>query len=204
MDALLRRRMMMMAGEPPTPTPVFYDYIESDGTQWIDSGIGSGLALSRVVVDAYGCFTSNAIRYSWWLFNETSQGYYVGAQANNTRVNFYYGASSWQQLTGGIGSTKTRFFINPPSVTYGNTTKNFPDTTATYVNNFRFLFNGGTSTGTASKLWRTKIYVDDVLVRDYQPCKDTAGVAAMYEHISGTYNYGANQSGNAFSVGNDS
>lgn len=42
MDALLRRRAMFAAGgspTPPTPTPTFVDYIETDGTAYIDTGI---------------------------------------------------------------------------------------------------------------------------------------------------------------------
>lgn len=124
MDALLKRRMMMMAGSGPTPPtpviePVFYDYLVFDGTAYIQSSyvLPSG--------SSFRCIVGNeTLKGAQRIFVSEGGGGYIGLSigggSNSTRrqVLPYYDSTSylasnryvnWSYTSLGLFLTQNRF-----------------------------------------------------------------------------------------------
>lgn len=128
MDALLKRRMMMMAGSGPTPptpvTPVFYDYLYFDGTAYIETTyvlpancsirVSLGSETSKTSQQVFGAKGSNG-------------GYicmYYGGSTNTTRRQIvpHYDSSSNLATNRTLNWTYTSFafFMTPNRFGWGN------------------------------------------------------------------------------------
>lgn len=179
-----------------------YDYLESDGTQYIDTGIGLGVSSSNLIIESQSQFLNGTGAYSWTLFalNTTSGNSYLGFQNNGTTLNIYNPGAYVTQSGWGYSKIRARFegrqwMTNGTLRNEGNAFNLQSD----------IIFFTSTSHSNLAKarIWQTKIYVNGVIARDYKPCKDSEGRAAMYDFVTKTYYYGNNASGNDFSVGND-
>ena len=179
------------------------DYIESDGTQYIDTGF---IPDSNTKIDLDVAYTTLT----------TSVSYVVGAYvANGNRNNIYASSSqAWSAGYGekyGVSSTtintdqkynvildKNKLYIDGSlavvlqSQTFNNT-----------VNAYLFARNQGNEvTAFASiKLYRCKIYDNDTLVRDFIPCKNSNNEVGLYDLVTKTFF--ENQGTGAFTAGNE-
>ena len=132
MDALMRRRMMMLAGgspgpgpEPPTPvTPVFYDYIYFDGTAYIDTTVTIPANGSLRV--SLGMETSKTAQQVF-IAEGTNGGYigmFIGGGSNTTRrqVVPLYDSTSYLASNRYLNWTYTTygFFMTPSRSGWGN------------------------------------------------------------------------------------
>ena len=208
MDALFRRRQMMLAGgTPPAPLPYTpVEYIETDGTAYIDTGLKGNIPKSfemRITPVAFGSDyfaigsrPSSSLRmipvaiYSTKKVGYTyNSGAYnpidIAASINNNtpmdvRTHFRKGSQQINVKQYGA-STYTTY----------STSLNTDCTTA--VNLFLFCVNmGGGSHSTIAqglRLHSVKIYVDSTytsLAFDGQPCIYN-GEYGLWDRISNTF-----------------
>lgn len=89
--SIFRRRLMMGQGEPePVPYDARIEYLESTGTQWIDTGIipdnDTGLcikAYSSNSTDSYVVGLRNNSQATRWCIGHASGGYYFAINRMN-------------------------------------------------------------------------------------------------------------------------
>lgn len=195
---------------PPTPTPEDYDaeieYLESSGTQYIDTGIEctsdlkvqfEGLVTTNVNAGACGGIntTSPYFRHHWspsgnafyWIQRDTAvQSSVTYTSSKNTLYNITVDPANGTAIINGTSKTFTAL---PSSYTTG---QNY------------FLFARKASDGAVQsrpcrfvsfKMWR-----DDILLRDFIPVR-VGQVGYMYDRVSGEL-FG-NAGTGTFTLGND-
>ncbi|MBO4582756.1 MAG: hypothetical protein J5714_01710, partial [Alphaproteobacteria bacterium] len=190
---------------PAGYTPV--EYIESTGTQWIDTGIKGNqnikVDIDFIVVDnaAFGPFgaRTSAINKSFAIWSSTGR---IGAA-------FRVGFDNTSGYTGSDGSAQkdTRFHVvHSKDGTYINdtlvwTASGYSDFTTT--NNLLAFatYDGTTIQKTAMKLYSLKLWNNGTLVRNFVPAKNSSNVVGMYDTVSGTFFTNAATSGDDFTAG---
>lgn len=154
-------------------------YVQSSGTQYIDTGI---VPKNNTRVDAdcditygtgwimiLGSYDPNKY-FSWW--------------ANGAKIYAYYGTSN-QNVTGENG--KQTLSANKNIWTAGNSVMSFSEVSFT-ANTSIYLFsvnNGGNYSKASMKLYSCRIYDNDVLVRDYIAAKLADGTVGLYDKLHG-------------------
>lgn len=173
------------------------EYIRSTGTQYIDTGV----------------LGNNNIKYVIELSNITSStseetaifgsGYYSSNTAlltkdtnnvltwyyNNSKVTVTDSISSKNIIELYRGSIKVNDTVIASSTAI-NTNANFKNIT---------LFNVANSHYASYYLYSFKMYDNDVLIRDFIPCKDVNNVVCLYDKITKTYFY--NKGSEMFTAG---
>lgn len=175
------------------------EYIESSGTQYIDTGFKPSNN-SRVVMDIQASEFNNR-----WLFgsrtSSTSASFAVGLMSTST-VHSEYGSAN---TTATVSKATERTTVDKNknvclfgSVAVTNTAATFSGTYPIYLLS---LNNGGTaaSKGFVGKLYSCQIYNNGTLVRDYVPCKNSAGTAGLYDLANGSFY--TNAGSGTFAVG---
>ena len=158
------------------------EYIQSSGTQWIDTGVKPTVATTIIVglkiFEATGDSVIGNMGESddndYRLFNYSNNIYYDmassringGTFANNTRYDFVMG----------------NFFVNQGSsrVLTGTDITSF----STSVN--VFIFKGAT-VNAKGNIYYFKMYNGANLVRDMVPCKTPQGAVGMYDLQNNKY-----------------
>lgn len=174
--------------------PIFVEYIESTGTQWLDTGIAT-------TSDNLG-FTLEAMPF------ELSDTYPMGSRdssngrrffAVSVRQSFFaFGWSTWSTFTSDnvVGqdyintrATMSLNWLNNRKVTFNQYNADLvaPNDVANGRNITLFGVNG-------QLLWKGRIYNakisdGDKIIADLRPCIDTNGVACMYDTVSHKYFY---------------
>lgn len=182
------------------------EYIQSSGTQYINSGVLS-TNLGRIVFDCAVLATP-----SNWGCAFGAQGDYSGGSLstiltwNNSRFNFRYGSGSNQigmssplvlnQRYKFEGTDEVKFYVD--DTLQGSTSAGSVSSLQIY------LFSNHTSDGaiqhTSLKLYGCQIYdKSGTLIRDFVPALDEYSVACLYEEVSETYFY--NQGSGSFTPG---
>ena len=162
--------------------PVELDYLESSGTQYIDTGVaGSSTLKIEMIAQKTG----------------SSLGVYFGAGTGNNRIQAVYFSDYNNARIGNINSNlgpdSEKFDIVcdvlNKNVIYNGTSYPFAYTSAlTNLNIFIFTRNEGGSYADKStaKCWLFKIYDNGTLVRDFIPCyKD--GVLGMLDKVNSVF-----------------
>ena len=161
------------------------EYIQSSGTQYIDTGI-IGSYDTRVTAD----------------FEVLSIGsgtvFVFGSQANNN-VRFCLGITSasvfrsdygTEYISGPSAATGTKYTAdkNRNVCTINGTAINSNVQTFTGTTNIYLFARSYSSLSYASlKMYGCKIYSNDVLVRDFIPCKNPSGVVGMWDDVNDTF-----------------
>ena len=186
-----------------SPTPVFpYDaqveYLQSNGSQWIDTGIyadnttkteiGFQLTSLNASRGIYGTFSSPK---SYYIFTSRSKTWQVGfgeyADLSAATLNYHeFVFDSFKVYIDGVLAN-----------TYSSQT--FTNTQTQTVFNMK-RSNGTIYTGTPMKLFYLRMYQNGVLVRDMIPVR-LESVGYMYDKVSGDL-FGNSGTG-AFTYGND-
>ena len=153
-------------------------YIQSSGTQYIDTGI---VPKNNTRVDAdcditygtgwimiLGSYDYNAY-FSWW--------------ANAAQIYAYYGS---QNKSGNGATGKQTMIANGSKWSASANSFVFSDASFTAPSTM-YLFsvhNGGSSYANASmKLYACQIYDDGTLVRDFVPCINASGEVGLYDLV---------------------
>lgn len=189
---------VLLTGNGPIPNRInFVDYIQSSGTQYIDTAYKATSENYRIkcrfmvptIVDAsvlFGGGSSTDI-ISELIRNSTILHPYVGeGSVSAADVNFTQ--SIWYDLE--CYANNGTFTVTLDGVAYsgnysGSINKDYS----------LFLFANNVS-GTASQHTNVcysifQIYDNGTLVRDFRPCYDTDGVACMYDKVTKEYYHNA-------------
>ena len=172
--------------EDSVPYDAEVEYLESTGTQWIDTGIKPA-STTKAVVDT--AFTRGSVLGSLSSSNYSTWFCFTGGTA--TTVRYYYGGISNYDYT--IDKTMrhvygiSKDFEIDGSVVY---TSSKTLTTGT-LNIYAFGRNhtGNPNDLLKGKIFSLKIYDGDDLVRDFHPVRFTneqgMNEGAMYDRVSG-------------------
>ena len=153
------------------------EYIESTGTQWIDTGyIAKGTTMMLIDCELpynsdwamiAGSYDSGKY-FSWWTIGSAIYAYYGDGNKTGTGKNGRHTLNANEN----VWSDGANVFTFPQ--------KTF--TAATTI----LLFNvnsGGSYNKASMKLYACKIYDNGVLVRDFQPCIDATGNVGLYDFV---------------------
>ena len=178
----------------------FVEYVESDGSQYVDTGI-KGKAGTKAEMT----FNANE--------DNGNPSYLLSSYGNSVNMNFCYFGNSlnvgfggstwnayWSYLKGTQYALRSEYTLSQKvNAIFNNnasTEKTATGGTDSGVNLFAFARNNaGTADGKCSvKLYDMKIWQADdggtySLVRDFRPCVATNGVAALYDTVSGVIFY---------------
>lgn len=157
------------------------EYIESSGTQFIDTGVVPKNN-TRVDVDCditygtdwimiLGSYDTNKY-FSWW--------------ANGATIYAYYGTSN-KNVAG--ENRKQTLSANKNIWTAGNSAMSFSEVSFT-ANSSIYLFsvnNGGNYSKASMKLYSCRIYDNGTLIRDYIAAKLADGTVGLYDKLNGLF-----------------
>ena len=189
---------------PPTPTlPEGYtelEYIESSGTQYINTGFTPNQD-TRVVCDVvFPGTTGTSGKYVFGSRTTLTQNSYTYFSYNskyettyNTQDNVCY----QNLITGRFIVDKNKNITTTNGTEYSHTYANFTCPGPLYLfalNNNGSLFGGG-----SLSLYSCQIYDNEALVRDFIPCTDPSGAAGLYDRVGNQF-YGNAGSG-SFTAG---
>ena len=183
-------RQAVPVGEPE-PEINFVEYIQSSGTQYIDTGFMPNNN-TRVVMDieptkagtyaVFGARTGqSSTSYTVWMIHSTS--FRSDFNRNQKTISV---SSALNRVV--IDRNKAVCVIGQASTTNSNSTFQLA------YNMFLLALNDkGTCEGRnlSGKLYSCQIYDNDVLIRDYAPVIDPDGIPCLYEKLSEQYVYNA-------------
>ena len=182
--------------------PITVDYIESTGTQYIDTGIIPN-SNTKVEVKFMATTTNNTGIFGARESMET-YGYllwgYLGGQ-----MRFDYNADSYTPTFVNNISHNTIYTVTKDkNLNYINGVQQASQSEKIFecpVSMYLFGINGNSTADIISpcKIYYCKIYDNDSLLRDFIPAIDPNGVVCLYDKVSKTYFY--NKGTGNFKVG---
>ena len=172
------------------------DYIETSGTQFIDTGIvgKSGLKAECQVMytSTTDGFLLGSVASGW-----TSRCYMIGHSSSKFKYGYIneivtgttLNTNQMYEIATDLSVGKQSVTINGEVVSTGTNSTEFNNGQNLYL----FANNGfGTLNGPISaKLYGCKIYDGDTLVRDFVPAKDFSGVICLYDKVTKQFFYNA-------------
>lgn len=185
------------------------EYIESSGTQYIDTGFIPNQD-SRVVMDAHANIsTSAAVSSTYFAF--------FGCRGNNKYFEIYKAASaSWYLyfLCGSVSAYSTSYTsassynkrmvidVNKNVATVDKETLTVA--AATWQASYSLMLFATNTNGSAAsyipmKLYSCQIYDNGTLIRDFVPAKNASGTVGLYDAVNGELY--ANSGSGAFTAG---
>lgn len=177
------------------------DYIESSGTQYIDTGFKPN-GNSRVVMD----FEGVAISQTLALFGarSTNSTNAFGMWVEGGKAQAQYGNVGYNTKPITITNTdRLTYDLNKGVATVGGTTVTFDN--LSFASNCSLALLGMNSNGTvderraSGKLYSAQIYDNGTLVRDFIPCKNASGVIGLWDNVNSVFY--ANAGTGTFSTG---
>lgn len=171
------------------------EYLESDGNQYIDTGIIGG-SKSRI----YVCASSDNTSYNMALIGARDASTYnysfvLWQRATTTNVRFDYSDSTNNSISvAGWDTTKPNTMEKDAEKNYLNGVQQTSNNTKTFNCNYSFYLFGLNTGGTGEtagtqftgKIYSCKIWDDGTLVRDFVPVITTdTNKPGMYDKVSG-------------------
>lgn len=193
--------------KPPEPEPPYtaLQYIESTGSQYIDTGFASTIN-TRVVIDYQ--YTNNTVNGKTRIFGSRKDWYlngmYAGTSSNNMSASYWYLVGNilndrWHSASAYSDRNRHTLDLSKYGAKLDGTTIWIPDDVVSSYPAFSTMLLFGAKEGSGGsipviytgivRIYSCKIYDNDVLVRDFAPALDENNVACMYEKISGEYYY---------------
>ena len=181
-------------------TPI--EYIQSTGTQWIDTGFNvtpntrltmSMAPTSNTKQDWYfGCYDSSGLNFNMYFNNSSYYAFSYQDDSSNTVSTSKSGTTSTINVD---FNGKAKTFTLSGGVSYSHSLSSYTATKGCKNNLYLFAGNGyGSATAYGSckmKLYSCKIYNDGVLVRNFIPVKDENNVACLFDSVSSNFFYNA-------------
>lgn len=166
------------------------EYIESSGTQYIDTNFKPNQN-TRVVLDFINKDTTGSFLFGARISYSDNSFTLVSADGSNVRSD--YGANQYNYAR----TVGTRYVFdknkNIDTLFQNGTQINTHTFTATTINPnlnlYLFSTNNNGTAGTCSsiKLYSCKIYNNGTLVRDYIPCYNSSNVIGLYDLINNVF-----------------
>ena len=181
-------------------------YIESTGTQYIDTGFSATSTNIRVVCDwqytkapsddsIFGSQAGGAYSVVPYAYSSTILAYYVGKTGALNKSTVAANARYLLDLTANAGTLTTTLNGSTATATY---TQPFESAYSIYV--FANNSSGSAMQKTNAKLYSMQIYDNGTLVRNYVPCINPFGDVGLFDVVSQQF-YGNSGTG-AFVAGN--
>lgn len=148
------------------------EYIESTGSQYIDTGVSLKATLSAEVDFQ---FTSTAS--DKWCFSVLEQATSARWSAGIFQGSFYLANMSASQSS---LTSRTQF------------TGSSKASSALTIHLFAQNLNGNPYGYGSGKMYSCKIYDNGNLVRDYIPCKNPSGICGLYDKVNRVFYSSAN------------
>lgn len=143
-------------------------YIESNGAQYIDTGVNPSIGI-RAVIDFQATSTPTS---NWWILSAVTSGtilWRAGVNASTFRTDAGFSYSQTASLTDRTVATGT-CSINMTIPLY------------LFAQN-----EGGAVEFGKFKLYSCQLYSGDTLIRDFVPCIDPTGKVGLYDKVSKTF-----------------
>ena len=194
----------MYVGAINSYTPV--EYIESSGTQSIDTGVKPSSNI-RTIVDfqfsSLPAATSQGLVGAW----DANKGMIFGIQNNsgNLVFRFAFGTSAWAGSSIAADTNRHTVYMNDENGNgrLDNTTlaNGSSATSLSYTYGMTlFSFMGSVTYKAHCKIYSCQMYENDTLIRDFIPVLDHNNVACMYEQVEEKFYY--NKGTGVFTAGN--
>lgn len=167
------------------------EYIESTGTQWIDTNI---YPTSQTTVKVKFNMTAPTGGIIVGFYNNEGDSFRFFNYSNNAYLDYGSGAG-YNRISGGTVTSGTIYNIE-----FGNRYVKNIDTNTNIISGTAVSFSDKTISikifGDSSdlekasgKIYYLQIYINDILARDYVPVLDSNNVPCLYDKISKTYFY---------------
>ena len=158
------------------------EYIESSGTQFIDTGI-KAKNNTKVIAECNITYGTNWVM----ILGSYDTGAYFSWWANATNIYAYYGS---QNKSGNGATGKQTIIANGSKWSDSANSFVFSDASFTAPSTM-YLFsvhNGGSSYANASiKLYACQIYDDGTLVRNFIPCRTPNREIGLWDDVNGQF-----------------
>lgn len=159
------------------------EYIESSGTQYIDTGVKPNQD-TRVVFDYFPVATKNTTMFGSRTSTSSNDRFLVLHANNNDKLRSDYGGTNVD--TGTKPTSRTVIDKNKAITTIGDRswTNSAASFSGTYPMTLCALNNGGSITLKSSiRLYSCQIYDNGTLIRDYIPCTSAEGTVGLYDLV---------------------
>ena len=163
------------------------EYIQSSGTQYIDTGFKPNQDTRVVTKISFNVLTSGTSSYAFGAANSGSSGMFEISTGNNL-IRLGYGGTAVTQT---FPSTKPfTIDFNKNVVTINGTA--YTLTAATFTGTYS-MYICDTNRGKAYRaipavtVYSFQIYDNGTLVRDFIPCKNASGVVGMWDDVNDTF-----------------
>lgn len=175
--------MMAQGGEPLPAGYTKLEYLESDGTQFIDTGFKPNQD-TRVICD-YLVDTKPSTSRAVYGCTDGSKYYGVFLAASDFTNVWYNTANKYDKSVAGrwlIDQNKNVATINGDTLTWSAATFQFE------YSLFLFACNGPNVTYVgASRIYSFKIYDNGVLIRDFIPCTNPDGISGLWDSVNNVF-----------------
>ena len=164
------------------------EYIQSSGTQYIDTGFKPNQD-TRVVTKFDMTQTDQAWRKLWGSGSGSYNLDFALWNDGTTKLQSYYGTKTNNAvpITGmslNVDANKNIWKYSGETITFDK--NNFTCAYSMYIFNVNKDDNSQYLPG-MMKLYLFKIYDNDVLVRDFIPCKNTSGIVGLYDSVNNQF-----------------
>lgn len=190
-------------------SPRFVEYLQSDSTAYIDTGVAGGVNTLEV---SCTFSWSNFVTYGAVYGNYVSDGH-NGIRlilhnvnnimlANSNTICTTTGNTEFNCARNAIHTVVNKYdTVNVDGTAITKTNKTTGQANSGNIVLFnRSMTNPNTTRNIGLKIYSCQMYDSDVLIRDFRPALDGNNVACMYDMVTGTYFY--NQGTGTFTVGN--
>lgn len=178
------------------------EYIESSGTQYIDTGFTPNQD-TRVVMDVQ--LTTYTSSTNQWLFcgRTATKNSAVGFFHYQNLFGACYGSEQSMSISSMDALTRLLIDSNKNNLVFNEVAYSFSEQTFTSGGNLVLLArnsNGTVDMFASARLYSCKVYDSGNLIRDYVPCINSDGTVGLYDMVNGLF-YG-NAGTGAFTAGN--
>lgn len=184
------------------------EYIESNGTQYIDTGVLAKSGTSSILNFEYTNLSSTSSMLDARLGNDRFYCCHAGKPSSDYYFYYGYGSARQSSVIPVINKRyviETDLSINSQSMKVNGTTILTGNSTVYYnlgVNLYLFAMNYSTAQYlTSAKLYSCKIMNEGYVVRDFIPVLDWNYTACLYDKITGKLFY--NQGTGSFTYGRE-
>lgn len=192
----MKRRLMAFeksgGGLPSSYTAV--DYLQSTGTQWIETGVTPNQNTKAVLKIKINVFTSKGASLIGSRTNINSDDQFTTYLDDYGGTRFLFRMDGQPKTTSWTGLTTNKIYIVTLSGTemkaeledgtaVFSKTFSVPDFTSTLTMAL-FRSKGVSGDYFRGRIYSCKHYSGDELIQDFQPCLDTNGMPCMFDFVS--------------------
>ena len=176
--------------------PVGYtrlEYLQSTGTQYIDTGIQAKNSTTTQVIGQYLELNSDATLFG--VFQSNGVNYYGLGLAGGVYWRFWYGSGGAPWVVFGTADTQLHtFIIRNASLYIDDDITPVATSSSGSVNSqsknlilFGAMYGESVQYLSKAKIYSVKIYENGALVRNMIPAKNDSNVVGMYDTVSKTF-----------------